>query len=236
MVVHTKDYLALKLLSIWIMREWWNIKSQVKYLYWLVLLTMSCIQFTWCRSPHSGKSIWPSLDSNNGQVGSGGEVDAWVCVIIIEPHVCICSLSEHYVCSRKDLSHSRWSRPLSARLLLPPVKVLNEHFSKESTITFAFFKQNWSASTRKLSEWVKKQTVAQIAPIIDDTHKKLHWSWGQSIRQPHDLCTMVTESNQYDNTYKSYCAAIYLLIFIICICILGCQPHYLSLLHPICAQ
>ena len=32
------------------MGRWWNIKSQIKYLYWLVLLTMSCIQFTWCRS------------------------------------------------------------------------------------------------------------------------------------------------------------------------------------------
>ena len=51
MVVHTKYYLSLKLLSIWTMGKWWNIKSWVKCLYWLVLLTMSCIQFTWCRSP-----------------------------------------------------------------------------------------------------------------------------------------------------------------------------------------
>ena len=47
-----------------------------------------------------------------------------------------------------------------------PVKV-NEHFSRKSHLTFAFSNQNWSQSTRMLTEIVKKCTSSQLRPLSE---------------------------------------------------------------------
>ena len=90
---------------------------------------------------------------------------------------------------------------------------LNDHSGKESNLAFTFFDQNWGASTRKLTERVKKHTASQIAAIVKVAQKTpLTWAPRQ---EGASLAMVTTKDDQYNDICKSICSEGQLLINIL---------------------
>lgn len=90
---------------------------------------------------------------------------------------------------------------------------VNEYSGKESTMAFAFSAQNWGASTRKLTERVKKWTVGQITMIINEAQSA---PLTLSPKREAGTCASAgTKDDRYGNICKSYHATIHSLIFVV---------------------
>ena len=100
-------------------------------------------------------------------------------------------------------------------------------------MAFAFSAQNWGASTRKLTEWVKKRTVGQITMIINEAQSA---PLTLSPKREAGTCASAgTKDDRYGDICKSYHATIHSLIFVVSFRISSKSQHSSSS-SSICAS
>lgn len=79
-------------------------------------------------------------------------------------------------------------------------------------MAFAFSEQNWGLATRKLTERVKKRSVAEIAIIIDEA-RNAPLTFG--IKNESAASAAVSETDVYDDICKFYHATMHPLIIVV---------------------